>query len=258
MCEVFDRRSLTTSCAKGRETKRIHTAWAVEVTEERKVQRSIFSTRFFWQLRFTTRHPSLLEEGLCSTQRLSQSSKQKSRPCIFHTITAGYTHVNPHTKPCHRSSQADPTAYSQASVCPALGASHCRLPYWSQRLTTPIKWRYDAVISETQVGMNKWLTQHVKPQWCKTRVSSWQGHTLNQTHTKKKRKKKSALLPGNPLIWLQGTLWREHSIGHSDHKNYSIMCMFPKSLGCLQKKHCLGVQAFPLSIHTFKVEGSKR
>lgn len=79
------------------------------------------------------------------------------------------------------------------------------------------------MISETQVGMNKRVTQHVKPQCCKTRVSSWPGHTLNQTP---KKKPKSALLPGNPLIWLQGSLWRELSTGHLDHKNHSIMCMF--------------------------------
>lgn len=50
------------------------------------------------------------------------------RQCIYHSFLAGYTHVHPRTQSCHRSLQADPTAYSQASVCPAPGASHCRIP----------------------------------------------------------------------------------------------------------------------------------
>lgn len=59
VCEVSGRRSLTTFCAKGRGTKKIHTAWRAEMTqdaektEEKKVQRNIFST--FWQLCFTTK-----------------------------------------------------------------------------------------------------------------------------------------------------------------------------------------------------------
>lgn len=155
-------------------------AWTAETTEdtekteEKKVQRSIFSTRIFWQLHCTTK------DTLFCTRKVSVAhTEQKNRQCAYHIVTAGYTHVHPHSQPCHRSSQADPTAYSQASVCPAR-ASHCRLPYWAQMLTTPIKWWYNAVISETQVGMKKRLSQHVSPQGCKTRVSSWQGHTLSQ------------------------------------------------------------------------------
>lgn len=191
--------------------------------QKRKGSREIFSVLFGSYI--LQQKPPFSAHG----RSLQHAEIKPNRQCIYHSFIAGYTHVHPHTQPCHRSLQADPTAYSQASVCPALGASHCRLPYWSQKLTTPVKCRYDAVISETQEGMKKLLTQHVKPLWCKTRVSSWQGHTLNQTQKNP-----------NQLCCLEihssASLRRELSIGQVAHKNSSTMCMFPKPLGCLQKK----------------------
>lgn len=73
VCEVSGRRSLTTFCAKGRGTKRIHTAWRaemtedVEKTEEKKVQRNIFGT--FWQLHFTTKATPLCTWKVSAARR---------------------------------------------------------------------------------------------------------------------------------------------------------------------------------------------
>lgn len=120
VCEVSGRRSPTTFCAKGRGTKSIHTAWRaemtedVEKTEEEKVQRNIFGTFGSYILQ---QKPPFSAHGR-SLQHTEIKAVLPKRQCIYHSFTAGYTHVHPRTQPCHRSLQADPTAHSQASCIP--------------------------------------------------------------------------------------------------------------------------------------------
>lgn len=67
----------------------------VKMPEEKVVRRSIFSTRILLAVTFYNKsHPSLHKEGLCSTQRLSQSfrtAKQtvhlSQHPCRIHMYT---------------------------------------------------------------------------------------------------------------------------------------------------------------------------
>lgn len=226
VCEVFGRRCLMTSCAKGRETKRIHTAWTVEMTdvkmpEEKVVQRSIFSTRIFWQLHLQQNPPFSAQRRSLQQAEIKSVLPNSKADSAFITTLLQDTYVHPHSQPCHRS---DPAAYSQASVCPAQGASPCRLLYWPQRLTAPVK--------DVQ-GSYQWDTSRIDST-CWASVMWDQGELVTRSHAESDtiRKNRSAMLSGNPLIWLQGRLWRELSIGHWDHKYYSIMYMFPKALGC--------------------------
>lgn len=210
--------------------------------QKRKRSREIFLVLFGSYI--LQQKPPLSAHGR-SLQHAEMKPVLPNRQCIYHSFTAGYTHGHPRTQPCHRSLQADPTAYSQSSACPAAGAPHCRLPYSSPKLITPVKCWYNAVISETREGMKKWLTQHVKPLWCKPRVNSWQGHTLNQIQK-----------TPNQLCCLEihssTSLWRELSIGQVAHKIPPQCASFPNHWD-VYRRNCLGIQAFP----SLKVEDSK-
>lgn len=119
-----------------------------------------------------------------------------NRQCIYHSFLAGYTHVHPHSQPCHRSLQADPTAYSQQ-----VSAQLQELP------TAGFHRDLKSLQIQLNAGMMQWLVRHkrewknnwlnmsspcdVRPGWTRDKVT----HTESDT-----KKPKSALLPGNPLI----------------------------------------------------------
>lgn len=84
--------------------------------QKRKRSREIFSVLFGSYI--LQQKPPFSAHGR-SLQHAEIKPVLSKRQCIYHSFPAGCTHVHPRTQPCHRSLQADPTAYSQANWIPS-------------------------------------------------------------------------------------------------------------------------------------------